>query len=265
MEKVVNLGIPHVGEQIFDSIDTPGLIKCVEVSQTWKVLAENVLMKKWKGKMYEACFSGETKIVQLLLDHFNAEESGLNWRDSSGCTAFMWACIEGHEDIVKLLLDHSIPNIELNARDNDGFTAFSFACFYRHREVVQLLLDNPTIELNGKSRYRQRTGFMYACFGRARDNGIVRDLLDYSGIRNIDLNARDDKGETVFMTACRIGEKDVVQLLLEHLEHSDLRIDLTVKDNYGRTALMIAKQTKRQNFVRLIELMEAKLEKDTNI
>ena len=46
MDKVINLGIPHIGELIFESIDTPGLIEYLEVSETWKVLAENVLIKK---------------------------------------------------------------------------------------------------------------------------------------------------------------------------------------------------------------------------
>ena len=68
MEKVINLGIPHIGEQIFESIETEGLIECLKVSQTWKVLAENVLAKRWKGKMFEACRNGQTKIVQLLLE-----------------------------------------------------------------------------------------------------------------------------------------------------------------------------------------------------
>ena len=48
MEKVINLGIPHVSEQIFESIETEGLIECRKVSQTWKVLAENVLIKRWR-------------------------------------------------------------------------------------------------------------------------------------------------------------------------------------------------------------------------
>ena len=61
MDKVINLGIPHVGEHIFESIDTPGLFNCLGVSQTWKELAENVLIKRWKGKMVEACKSGEKK------------------------------------------------------------------------------------------------------------------------------------------------------------------------------------------------------------
>ena len=53
MDKVINLGIPHIGERIFGSFDTPGLKNFLEVSETWKVLAENVLIKRWKGKMFE--------------------------------------------------------------------------------------------------------------------------------------------------------------------------------------------------------------------
>ena len=42
MDKVINIGIPHVGEQIFENIETDDLIQFFEVSQAWKVLAENV-------------------------------------------------------------------------------------------------------------------------------------------------------------------------------------------------------------------------------
>ena len=63
MDKVINLGIPHISELIFESIDTPGLFQCALVSQTWKVLAENVLIKRWKGELFEACKNGETKVV----------------------------------------------------------------------------------------------------------------------------------------------------------------------------------------------------------
>ena len=77
IDKVINLGIPHVGELIFESIDTPGLFQFALVSETWKILAENVLIKRWKGKMLEACKNGETKVVQFLL-----EMSSSNWTRS---------------------------------------------------------------------------------------------------------------------------------------------------------------------------------------
>ena len=74
LNKIINHGMPHIGEQIFESIDTPGLIKCLDVSETWKELAKNVLIKRWKGKMLKACKNGETKVVQLLLENCNSKK-----------------------------------------------------------------------------------------------------------------------------------------------------------------------------------------------
>ena len=165
MDKVINHGMPHIGEQIFESIDTPGLINCLEVSETWRELAENVLIKRWKDKMLEACQNGETKVVQLLLQRFNDEENGLNNKDNYGRTPFMWACYNGHKDVVKLLLDHS-EGIDLNARDRWGKTAFMIACQRGRKDVVKLLLDHSErIEFNAKSTCG-RTALMWA-----RENG----------------------------------------------------------------------------------------------
>ena len=74
MDRVINLGIPHVGELIFESIDTQGLFQLALVSETWKILAENILIKRWKRRMHEACISRETKVVQLLLENFISKE-----------------------------------------------------------------------------------------------------------------------------------------------------------------------------------------------
>ena len=154
MDKVINLGIPHAGELVFGSIDTPELIKFLEVSQTWRELAGNVLIKRWKGKirseMFEACKTGETKIVQLILERCESEEIGLNIQDEHGGTPLMWACHYGHKDVVKLLLDYSEHHsIDFNVKEKMGKTAFLLACISGHKVVVQLLLDHsdPNIEL----------------------------------------------------------------------------------------------------------------------
>ena len=219
MEKVINLGIPHVGELILESIDTPGLFHCTLVSETLKVLAENVLIKRWKGKMFQACQNGETKVVELLLERCNPEESELNIKDEDGWTAFFWACNKGHKDVVKLLLDSS-ERIELNARTNNGNTAFMTSCKNGHKNVVQLLLDySERIELN-KSNIKGNTAFMIACFRVHKD--VVQLLLDLSD--RIELNARKNNGRTAFMIACRSGNKDLVKLLLDYSEVIDINI-----------------------------------------
>ena len=55
---------------------------------------------------------------------------------------------------------------------------------------------------------------MTACFNGHKD--IVRLLLDHLDI--IDLNAKDCTGMTALMQACFNGHKDVVKLFLDHSE-----------------------------------------------
>ena len=147
MDKVINLGIPHVGEQILENIETEVLIQLCLVSKTWKVLAENVLFKRWRNRFFEACESGKTKIVQLLLELLNDSELyiGLNCtKNDTGDTAFMVACYKGHKGVVKLLLNHSrSKSVNFNARDNNGDTAFIIACCVGHKEdyfwIIQIV------------------------------------------------------------------------------------------------------------------------------
>merc|ERR1712049_56310 len=119
------------------NIDTSILLQCLLVSEPWKALTENVLIKRWKGKMFEACQNGETKVVQFLLEHCNPEESGLNVKDEYEQTAFMVACNFGHKDVVQLLLSCSNKNIDLNARNDNGGTAFKMACTNGHKDIVR--------------------------------------------------------------------------------------------------------------------------------
>ena len=130
MDEVININIPHVGEKIFQSFETNELVQCFAVSNTWKVLAENVLLKRWQGKFFEAWTSGQVEVVEILLDRSEIKDTDFNARDSLGMTIFMWACWDGHKDVVKGLLDHPASNsIDINGKDNFGWTAFSEACF----------------------------------------------------------------------------------------------------------------------------------------
>ena len=187
IENIINLGIPHVAEQIFESMKTQELFKCLEVSETWNILAGNVLIKRLKagnvsikrlkGRMFEACKYGETQVVRFLLERCNTEESGLNARDNDGWTPFMTACFCGHTIVVQTLLDHSDGHIELNAEDYDfGRTAFMWACYFGQKGVVQLLLNHPAAQ-------------------------------------SIDFDAEDDCGNTGLMIAQQRNHRDIAKLL----------------------------------------------------
>ena len=137
MNKVINPGLPHIGEQIFEALSTEALNQCLAVSKTWKGLAGNILCKRWKGKATDpsgntklmiACKKGYIDNVKLLLDHQADQSIDVNAKNKDGTTAFMWACWKEHKDVVKLLLDYlNCQNIELNATANNGFTAFKCA------------------------------------------------------------------------------------------------------------------------------------------
>ena len=225
MEKVITLTIPHIGEKILENIDTDGLIQCLWVSQTWKVLAENVLVKRWRHKVFEACEIGKKEIVELLLERLNEKdldiELNCHENDEYGWTAFSVACSNGHTDIVKLLLTHPGSKvINWNAtRDTRGGTAFHVACFFGFKDIVQLLVDHSScknIDLNAVLSTNGYSAFMHAC--EEGHEEIVKLLLDHSERNHIDLNIKDKNGNTALLLACDEEQQEVVGLLLDHFK-----------------------------------------------
>ena len=41
MAQIINIGIPHIGEQIFERLDNQSLTKCREVCKSWKKLIDH--------------------------------------------------------------------------------------------------------------------------------------------------------------------------------------------------------------------------------
>ena len=211
IDSIINLGVPHVVENIFASLETSDLIQCLKVSETWKVMAEKILHLKWKGKLLEACATGKTEITEILLDNLensdkvNAINENINAKNKFGWTAFMGACGHGHKDVVKLLLNHKrCENIDVNAKTVYGETSLHWAC------------------------------------SRNGDKDIVKLLLEHPRSENININARNNFGWTPFMVACGHGHKDVVKLLLDHPR--SVNIDINAKNNLGESVYCVAKR-----------------------
>ena len=148
MDAIINAGIPHILKQIFESTKTVDLIQCLEVSQTWQILAKNVLHKRWRGKMFLACKTGQFEIVKLLSENWG--ESGLCVTDRLGRTPLMKSCQYGFVDIVQVLIDHSNDLNSLNCSDyiacifgadRYGTTPLMVACRYGHDKIVKVLLE----------------------------------------------------------------------------------------------------------------------------
>ena len=116
MDTIINIGIPHIGEQIFKGLGIVDLIWYKSVSETWKVLIENVLCKKVVEKYkrnVNAVFEQKdqaviTNIFKILLED-SREDSNIdfNVRNHYRQTPFMQACKTGNKKVVKLFMDFS--------------------------------------------------------------------------------------------------------------------------------------------------------------
>ena len=208
MEKVINLGIPHVGEQVFRVIDDNSLIQFIKVCSTWKVLAENVLYGRWKQKFAEACKTGKTDIVRIFLERCDSEDNQLNAKvlrvgHVRGLAPFSHACFNGHAEIVKLLLHYSdVKNIDLNATDPKQFefTGFAWACLKGHLEVVKLLLEHSgkrEIDFNAKIVHSQVSNAGHLAFLHS-ELQIVQLLMEYADIKGIDIPRKRQRMKNVF-------------------------------------------------------------------
>ena len=117
------------------------------------------------------------------------------------------------------------------------------ACNRGHIEIVKLLLKHSdNIDLNAKDNHGQ-TAFIGGCrYGRGK---VVKFLLT---LPCIEVNAQDNQGWTAMLWACFNGNKDVVQLLLDNSD----RIELNARDSIGFTAFIWACYNGHKDVVKLL-------------
>ena len=172
MDKVINLGIPHVAENILAHLTDDQLLECLKVSKTWENIAQELLILRWRDNLQVPIQKGLTNIVQGMLDH--PECGSINWNTSLSLqlevptiwifnpytTPFLLACESGNLRMVRLFLKYArSKNIDLNARGGNGLTGFHIACRDGHMDIVKELLDNSRdleIDVNAQT-FRFRT------------------------------------------------------------------------------------------------------------
>ena len=156
MDKIINVGIPHIGEKIFSKLKISTLLELRFVSQTWKELAENVLSDKLKilgmplnpADLFENHSDNDLiEVFRLLLELDDPKTKNIDWnaREEDGTrTALIRACDMNNPPIVQLLLEYSdVKSIDLNAQDEDGATAFIIACQRGKANIVNKFLTHP--------------------------------------------------------------------------------------------------------------------------
>ena len=68
---------------------------------------------------------------------------------------------------------------------------------------------------------------------------------------NIELNAKNSFSWTAFHFACNYGKANIVEMMVENAKFC--KLDLTARENTGRTGYQLAKENGKTDVVNLIE------------
>ncbi|KAI9207399.1 ankyrin repeat-containing domain protein [Polychytrium aggregatum] len=211
-----------------NSSNTPFSVACqnphIEVAKA--LLANPMLNISVRNNLNEmaihhACASGETEIVQILLDR----GCSLYAKTSTSMTPLLCAVAEGHVDIVKLLVERGAS---LKDQDNNGYTPLMLAAFEGQLKVVEYLTSIGCTVVQGFATNQDTALHLAADAGHL---DIVKFLLDHDRSL-VDLSG--ESGYTPVMTAARTsGHVDIVRTLI-----SDYNADLEKLNTYGETTLL---------------------------
>jgi len=204
--------------------------------------AETSHQASYAQVLFAALNSGDLNHFRQLL------EAGANPNSAmakSGSTLLMAAESPG---MVSILLEHGA---DPKAKDNNGATALHYAVMRPHAlGMLPLLLENGAdinAKASGLSRQTPLLAARQLCFdGRNSSRGAeVMCLLAQKGA---DINATDDKGYTVLISAVVNDNPELVGLMI------DLGADTDLKTDEGHTAMDWAQEL---GFVDIVELLES--------
>ena len=144
-----------------------------------------------------------------------------------GYNPLIYASVKNNIDAVNLLLNH--PQIDVNQRDNDGCNALFHAIKNTRFEIAQLLL-NSNADVNISSFSSGQTPIVYSTMKNQVD--MIKLLVKQP---QIDINHRDNDGNSALLHAVKNDHLETAQLLLESGS------DVNVCDNdTGQTPLIAA-------------------------
>jgi len=181
-----------------------------------------------------AALSGDIATLRRVI---HSEEVDLNVTDGFGHTALINAAWKDRVDVVKLLLE---KGVSLNCRNQDGQTAMDKAAYWGFTEVLQLLVDAGS-KIDIRNNNGETPLHRAAMWGHV---DAVKLLLHAKANANVFKNQRR---WTPLHFACKHGKSDVVRALLEG------KCDPFMKDSNDRTSLELARRSKQNDVVQLIE------------
>lgn len=178
-----------------------------------------------------AAMVGQTKVIELLLDH----RADVDARTNHGRTALMWGAWRGRNEAVKALL---AKGADINAVDDAGVSALFLSIGANQPAVVKTLVANGARTDITPESSRSLWGFAL----HSKCNECIEALLD----GRTDVNAKDRFGRTPLMLAVDAGRLDAMKILLAK------GADVHVQDFDYHSALTRARKRKDPAIIQLL-------------
>lgn len=187
---------------------------------------------------------GNLEIIKYLLD----KGANINSQDDYGYTALHYAVEDNKLDAVKLLIE---KKANINLVDKDGNTILMTAANAVAPEIFQYLFEKGA-DINTANNYGNTPLLVVA---QGNEVSMLKILLANS----VNLNKQNKDGLTAFMYAVAFGNNEVTRILAK-----ESKVDFSVKDNYGNSALHIAALTMGTRYHNA-ELLKFLLDKTNDI
>ncbi|XP_071084417.1 ankyrin repeat domain-containing protein 29-like [Haliotis cracherodii] len=147
-----------------------------------------------------AAYEGQVDVVKILV----SEGADVSLVDEDGNNTLHYACIGGDVETVKFVL--SLHVVDINSRGEASMTPVMAAAEWGHRDVVELLVSEGA-DVSQVAEGGDNT-LHYACSG-----GDVETVKCVLSLNVVDIDARNNDGQTVADVARRGGHQKVVKLL----------------------------------------------------
>ncbi|WP_341356781.1 ankyrin repeat domain-containing protein [Rossellomorea sp. y25] len=246
----------------------------LSIRSNYVTIVNQLLQKRANPNLYDdsnlspllfAAKNGHLDIVKSLLEH----GANVDARDSKGNNALMIAIQNNQLNIIETLLE---TQLNINSINENSYTALHFAMKSPAAlSITKVLIDKGAdISLKCRSgesplfkachlgnievvRYLVKVGASVNDVNSDGDNIIIASCNNINCLRfllsfqNFDVNYRNNDGYTALMEAAEDGKFDSVKLLLE----SGTNVEF--QDNYGSTALTLAKNYNYQAICKLLK------------
>ncbi|MDR2807021.1 MAG: ankyrin repeat domain-containing protein [Puniceicoccales bacterium] len=215
------------------------------------------------------------KLVKLLHPDLSKIEKlikagvNINAQDKDGDTPLHWAVMKKNSEAVKLLLEQ--PGININAQDKDGDTPLHLAVKNKDSETVKpLLAHGASVKIPNKDSYtvlelaqlnaekvppeiqQLVKNHIVQCQTNVLFNLLKKELPSVDKVKKlinkgVNINVKDNAGNTLLHVAMLQGNPKIVKLLLKQPG-----IDVNAQNKNRNTPLHLAAKSNNEKIVELL-------------